>query len=205
MLSVQEIEDRLCLGHEVRGLELKGPGARSDGHFLAKIVRACLGMGNLRDGGHVVIGINDKDPASLGPGLDDTQLKTWSNPDHIARDFATYADPPMRFDRAIVELSTGARLVVLEVHEFSDVPHLCAKDYPKVLRDGALYVRPRKVTETSEVATSVDMRDVLDLATEKRLRDFVERAHRAGVTLTVHSSGPTDAAQFADQLQQGWS
>ena len=69
MLSASEIEDALRLGYESRGFELKGPGDRQDTHFMAKVTRAALSLGNLRDGGYIIIGIDDKDPASLGPGL----------------------------------------------------------------------------------------------------------------------------------------
>jgi hypothetical protein len=50
-------------------LELKGPGARTDKHLFAKVARAALGLGNLRDGGHLIIGIDDEDPKTLLPGL----------------------------------------------------------------------------------------------------------------------------------------
>jgi hypothetical protein len=61
VLSANEIDEILRGGYELRGFELKGPGGRNDPHLLRKVVRAALSMGNLRDGGHIVIGIDDKD------------------------------------------------------------------------------------------------------------------------------------------------
>jgi hypothetical protein len=87
--------------------------------------------------------------------------------DHLARALANYADPPLRFDVAAVQLSSGATVAVIEVFEFEDIPHFCAKHYDGVLREGALYVRPRKVPETSEVASAVEMREVIELATRE--------------------------------------
>jgi hypothetical protein len=75
----------------------------------------------------------------------------------------------LHFERASAALSNGVTVAVIQVFEFADLPHLCSKDYPQVLREGALYVRPRKVPETSELASSVEMREILDLATEKAL------------------------------------
>lgn len=105
--------------------------------------------------------------------------------------------------------SKSRRNAVLEVHEFSDVPHLCARGYEKVLRKGALYVRSRKLPETTEVPSSNEMREVLDLAAEKRLRAFVESAERAGVKLTVGGGALSEeqersAARYREQLNATW-
>jgi hypothetical protein len=201
MLTGPEIEVALGAGYELRHLELKGPGPRSDTHLFAKVARAALGMGNLRDDGQVVIGIDDKDPAAMLPGLQPADLESWLAYDDIARKLAEYADPPLRFDLMSDSLSSGASVAVLNVFEFADTPHLCARSYDGVLRKGALYVRPRRVPETSEVASSVEMRDVIQLATEKALRAYVATAERAGVAI---SSGPSDDARYEEQRSKGW-
>lgn len=207
MLSAEEIEEVLRGGYELRGFELKGPASRDDGHFFAKVTRAALGLGNLRDGGHVVLGIDDRDPAAMGPGLNEDDLVSWLAYDDVARKLATYADPPLRFAVGQRILSSRATVAVLEVFEFDDIPHLCAKEHPSGLRKGALYVRPRKVPETSEIASSVEMREILDLATEKALRAFVERAQRAGIKLSPQRPGEQDAAEhdrYEDERGRAW-
>lgn len=178
MLTAEEIAAALALGHEVRGFEIKGPGSPDDKHLFAKIARGALSMGNLRDGGTVLIGADDKAPEAMLPGLEDEDLAAWMDFDTISARLAECADPPLRFEITSVTLQTGARVVLIEVEEFADVPHLCARDYAKVLRKGALYVRSRKKPETAEVPSANEMRDVLDLATEKRLRAYVETAER---------------------------
>ena len=74
MLSPGEIEVALAPGYEARRLEVKGP-ARSDAHLFAKVTRAALSMGNLRDGGQVVIGIDDNEIAAMLPGLREDQTR----------------------------------------------------------------------------------------------------------------------------------
>jgi hypothetical protein len=209
MLSRLDLEGSLASGYEFRGIELKGPGLRTDKHLMAKVIRASLSMGNLRDGGHVVIGIDDNDPAALLPGLSEAELDTWLAYDDVARKMAEYADPPLRFDVARMELSSSAEVVVIQVFEFADIPHLCAREYQDVLRKGALYVRPRKVPETSEVASSLEMRDVIHLATEKALRAYVETAQLAGIGLVVSgdtttSNLPNDIERYKDQTKRAW-
>jgi len=165
-------------------------------------------MGNLRDGGHVIVGIDDGDPAAMRPGLVGDDLKSWLAYDDIARKMAEYADPPLRFAAAGIDLSSGVTVAVIQVFEFTDIPHLCAKGYPDVLRKGALYVRPRKLPETSEVATSVEMREILELATQKALRAYIETGERAGITLSISSrepEGPSDTERYEDERGRAWS
>ena len=197
----------LVLGHEIRGFELKGPGLSTDKHLFAKVARAALSMGNLRDGGHIVIGIDDTEQHTMLPGLDAAQLASWLAFDDVARRFANYADPPLRFECASAELSNGVTIAIIQVFEFADLPHLCAKNYGEVLRKGALYVRTRKVPETTEFASSVEMREVLDLATEKALRAYVRVAERAGVTLgsgDEASLSETSDGQYEAQRAGAW-
>jgi predicted HTH transcriptional regulator len=203
MLSVEEIESALRGGHETQGFEFKGPGARTDSYFLAKIARAALSLGNRRDGGHIVIGIGDDDPASLQPGLGAEELESWGDYEVVSRSLAVYADPAFHFELKAMTLSSGVEVVVIQVHEFADVPHLCAKGYDRVLRKGALYVRPRTVPETSEVADSVGMRDVLDLAIEKGVREFVQTAVRAGLPLGK-TPGLDNEERYREEREGGW-
>ena len=79
-------------------------------------------MGNLRDGGYVVIGIDDAAPQEMLPGLDDEELASWQAYDDVSARLAVYCDPPLRFEMAQFELASSAEVVVLQVHEFSDIP-----------------------------------------------------------------------------------
>jgi hypothetical protein len=204
MLTAEELEDGLRLGYEGRGLELKGPGRSDDKRFLAKIARTVLSMGNLRDGGHVVIGVDDGAPQDMLPGLGGEDLASWLAYDDVSGRLAVYCDPPVRFDLARVHLSSSVSVVLVEVHEFTDIPHLCAREYPDVLRAGALYVRSRRMPETAEVASSLEMREVLDLAAEKRLRAYVQTAQRAGVNLAADGEHLDDRESFERQAARGW-
>jgi predicted HTH transcriptional regulator len=209
VLTADEIVTALKGGYESRRLEVKGPGGFADSHLVAKVARAMLSMANMRDGGHVIIGIDDTDVASLQPGMPPDVLSTWTF-DALSAKLATYADPPLRFELASVELPPKTTVLVIEVMEFQDLPHLCAKSYDDirgkpVLRQGALYVRPRKKAETSEVATSVEMREILDLASEKRLRDLLGTVARSGGAIVSVTAGSADTDQLFDaERQAAW-
>ena len=83
--------------------------------------------------------------------------------------------------------------------EFDDIPVLCKRAYGNVLRDGACYVRPRRKPETSEIPTQADMRDLLDLATEKEVRKYLERAQRLGLISLSTTTPPAESAELFNQ------
>ena len=62
MLSNDEIAAFIAAGHEVRHVEFKGRGSTSDSEFVAKVARAAMAMANQRDGGYVIVGVDEADP-----------------------------------------------------------------------------------------------------------------------------------------------
>ncbi len=182
-------------GGEQFGVEFKGPG-RCEGRLRAQVVRAVLGFANRRDGGAVVIGV-DAAPGRLdAPGVDEADLPTWES-DLLQDAVAAYADPAVSIT-VTVEPLDGNRFVVIRVAEFDDVPVLCRRSYGDVLGEGALYLRGRRKPETTVVRTHADMRDLLELAIEKRLRAYVATAERARVDLTTEVAD-RDARAFTEQ------
>jgi hypothetical protein len=191
-MTAEEFASLLELGYEQRGVEFKGPGSRTDTRLSAKVVRAMLGMANLRDGGLVVIGVQDENGGLNPCGLEASDLGSWTY-DHLASTAAEYASPAIRFDLVNVE-HQGKAFVVVRVQPFEDVPVLCAKEYSRerepgqkpelILRRGACYVRSHGKPATTEVARYEEMRELLDIAAERRLRAFLGQAARAGVDIT---------------------
>lgn len=207
MVDQQEVETLLAAGHEIRSFEVKGPGTLADKAYVAKVARATMAMGNHRDGGLVCLGIDDKQMKQMTPGLDPAQLQGWSDYDNVSAALARYSDPPVTFELHPFTLSSGAAVVVLEVFEFEHVPHVSKLDYPGALQAGATYVRSLRQPESVSVPSSAEMRELLDLATNKALREFVARATAAGLSLSG-ASAPTrqelDEAAFDAEAEQAW-
>ena len=198
-MTDQEFAEIIALGHEARGPKFKGPGARSDRRLFAQVVRAVLGMANRRDGGTVIIGVEDNGGV-LGPvGLNENDLITWRY-DDIADGIASYADPSVSFYREVKEYN-GDQYVVLLVEEFVEIPVLCKRNYDDILKEGACYVRPLRKPETSEIPTQADMRDLLELATDKGVARYLDRAQRLGlIVLPTVTPSPTDQELLDQQL-----
>lgn len=199
-MTSEELEKLLKVGYESNGVEFKGPGKRTDKDFLARVIRAVLGMSNRRDGGLIVIGVgsNNLEPIGLSP----EELNTWSNYDDVSASINEYASPSARFDIEIVEISRKF-FIVLYVYEFADIPILCTKDYnvakSTVLRRGGCYVRARHKPETSEIPSEEEMRELLNLAIDKGVKDFVDRARHAGMIPTWFQE--TKSSHIADPFQ----
>ena len=194
-MTDEEFAAILASGHETAGVEFKGPGHLSDGRLMAQVVKAVLGMANRRDGGRVIIGVRDDgEPV----GLSDEELSTWVY-DHVADQIAVYADPSVTFELEVKEYN-GSSYVVLQVEEFSDIPVLCKRAYADILRDGACYVRTRRKPETSEIPTQTEMRDLLTLAIDKGVKEYITRAERLGLTRVRVDIPLTDQEHFDEEL-----
>ncbi len=206
MVTVTEVEQYAALGHETRSFEVKGPDSLGDKAFRAKVARAVMAMGNLRDGGLVCLGIDEPQMASMLPGLSKPQLREWSDFDDVSDALAGYSDPPVTFELRPFKLSSGVSVVVIEVAEFETTPHICKRDYLEVLRRGMVYVRPRGKPESVPVPSHGDMRELLDLAITKGVREFIRRAGTAGIALPgVNTPQIADSAAFAAESDAAWS
>ena len=205
-MTEQEFKEMLAYGREQIGVEFKGPGSRiANKQLFAKVVRAMLSMANRRNGGAVIIGIDEDVNGRLLPtGLLESDLVTWNIYDDLADAVARYADPYVKFDLETLKYD-GKTFVVIQVDEFDDIPVLCNKDYPDVLREGACYVRTRRKPETAEIPTQAEMRDLLELATIKALRKYVSVARAAGFEITEATKRSDDQLfkrQLGDLLEE---
>ena len=194
-----EFAELLGQGHELSGVEYKAPGSRKDKSLAARVTRACLGMANRRGGGVVIVGVVQKAQQPPVPvGLSPSDAPTW-NHDELSDTLSEYADPSISFELELFYYQRKT-LIRIKVAEFHDIPVLCKKDYAGILRKGACYVRARRKPETSEVPTQEDMRELLDLAAEKRLRTFVAQAHASGL-FPLASPQPSDTESFDRQAK----
>lgn len=207
-MTQQDVEDSLRLGRESRSFEVKGSGSITDKQYVARIARAVMAMGNIRDGGQVCLGIDDDQMASMQPGLSPAQVAEWTDYDNVSDQLGRYCDPPVSFHLHQFTLSSDAQVVVLDVEEFDVDLHICKKDYPGVLRAGQTYVRPRGKPQSSQVPSLVDMRDLHNLAIDKGVREYFRRSQYAGAPLTLStplSPEQQDTAAFDAEASKAWA
>ncbi len=172
-MTEEELKQAILLGREQRGVEFKGPGPLTDKSFLAKIIRAIIGMANKTDGGIVVVGVNDNGVRLDAVGLSNDEVETWTF-DDLASNVSNYADPYVDFGLERVEME-GKQFIVIEVKQFDELPVICKRDSGSCLRKGALYVRRLGGRiETVEVPSHNEMRELTDRAAEFVARKMVD-------------------------------
>ncbi len=197
-MTEREFADILQQGHETPGIEFKAPGPRSDKHLFARVVRAALAMANRRGGGQIIIGVREVAGSLVPEGVDSADLPTWNHED-VTGALSAYADPHVD---ASVQTATwqGKSFVTVTVAEFDELPVLCKKEYQGILRDGACYVRRKGHIESSEVPNHAEMRDLIELATEKGMRRFLRTASRSGLQLDA-AAPPNDQDRYQRELE----
>ncbi len=168
-MTTDELEELLEGAQETPSLEFKRAMDWEPG-----LIKDILAMANLQDGGRIVIGVEDA--TFLRQGLSEDQLQTYDT-DIIRDRVATYADPFVEltcfrpFDRG------GRQYVVIQVATFRENPVICRKDGGRnnELRAGDIYYRsPARRPRSARIDSSVDMRDLIELAAVRRMRRLNE-------------------------------
>jgi len=177
--NLQESTDIILHGREERNIEYKPSilwNDRKDKKWI-EIAKTILGMANLRDGGFIVIGIEQRNNDFVLSGISSDHLVSF-NQDSVDDVMRNYADP---FVKAYVtNLKYEDKVfVIIQVSEFEEIPVICKDNYTlggKVfLRKGAIYTRSRGKSETAEVHTQTEMREIIELAVDKSRQYFTER------------------------------
>lgn len=184
-------------GREERNLEYKQTMNWADPLTKAKIVKSALAMANLRDGGRIVIGVaRQKDDSYVMAGMQDSDYESFIE-DHVAVEANNFADPFVHLT-VVKKMLDGNRYVIIQVSEFEDLPIVCKRDGAERLRVGAIYCRPRRKIETVEIPSQVELREILDLAVEKKVRSLHLQIDRIGAQLIFPPN--RDSVLYDEQL-----
>jgi hypothetical protein len=191
---VDDLSELIRWPRELRNLEFKKSMSWGDPATKAKVVKSVLAMANLRDGGHIVFGIERKaNDDYLLVGMEVAHADSFVQ-DDLSAYLSEYADPYIEVE-LVKHIIDGKTFCILRVDEFAELPVVCKRDGAGGLRRGAVYVRSRRMVETVEVPSQVEMREILDLAIEKRSRAFANQAHRMGLV------NPPSTDEFLEQLK----
>jgi predicted HTH transcriptional regulator len=154
-------------------------------------------MGNLRDGGIVIVGLSERDRTWDCSGVLDEHANTF-DPDVVIEQINAYVSPHVDLDVVLV-LYQGKNYLAISVHEFEDTPLVCKKNGSEGLQEGHVYIRPTGRARTTKVTDARQMHDLLEVATEKRARKLLETARRIG--LAIGEAGPSENDKFDAELR----
>jgi predicted HTH transcriptional regulator len=167
-MDTEALEQRLEGGQETQSFEVKAATAWNH-RSLAKDI---LAMSNVRDGGVILIGVEDGSFTRQGT----TEEVRASYDIDVMRDQMTrYADPHVEFSVSFPLDRGGLQYVAIRVSSFRETPVICRKDSADT-KAGALYYRStNRRIESAPVNNSYDMRDIVTLAairTQQRVEEL---------------------------------
>ena len=158
------------------------------------IIKTACAMGNLRDGGIIVLGVSQSAEFWEPTGMKEVDLKTY-DVDKIVDQVNAYVSP--QADLTIVtHEKEGKVFVIIHVAQFRDTPLVCKKDHGKDLIAGTVYIRPPGKPESRKVLQANEMQELLELAVEIRTRRFLEGLERLKLI-----PGSTEAERFEQELE----
>lgn len=154
---------------ESRRLEFKQSTSWQDPSFRLKITKSILAMSNVKFGGEIIIGVKQITKNKFEPeGMTEPDYNSY-NHDDVSSFVAEYADPYVQFTLQRIE-EQGKKFVIFNVNPFDLEPVICKKDgwhdNKPLLHKGLMYVRSRRMIESSPVSTVSELREILDMATE---------------------------------------
>lgn len=170
--------------YETRRVEYKGPMSWSQASN--HIAHAALGLVNTRDGGFVVVGVAEEKGSLIAKGLSKAEAATFI-PDDVSAYINRFGTEPIESRVDVVPLDIkGQQLefAVVEVNQFKTKPVFAKRDTDdKKVKQGVLYARAIGGKPETRQATQQEHEEILQLAVELRLRQFVETTRRAGLEL----------------------
>jgi len=181
-------------GRENRKLEFKSSGAWTDSGFREKVIASVLAMSSIQGGGYIIIGIRQVGDTVDLEGMKQEDFDTF-NEEETKDKVSNYADSHVDFDLE-KKVCEGKNLIVITVREFEEVPVIC-KRAGSILKKGAIYVRTKhRRPESAPVPDSNHMREIIDLAVDKKFIKEQKRLKKLGYEPTV-----TDEQKFEDQIK----
>lgn len=172
---------------ETQGIDFKESAPWSS--LKWRIITTSLGMGNLRDGGIIVIGASERGQTWELTGITNEHLATY-DPDVLIDVVNKYSSPNVEMDIVLTKYRNDQGFLSIQINEFKDAPIVCKKNGPAggSITEGAVYVRPPGVARTTRVMNSSQMHDLLELAAEKRARRMLEVSRRIGLVSIASST-----------------
>ncbi|MCU7828460.1 MAG: ATP-binding protein [Candidatus Thiodiazotropha sp. (ex Myrtea sp. 'scaly one' KF741663)] len=164
------------------------------------ITRTSMAMANLRDGGIIIVGVSERGESWELTGIADDHIGSYDF-DVISDFVAKYASIPLELDVVVVRYRDEKSYLAIQVSEFSHLPCICRRNSSnesKAFSKSDVLIRPPGKPQTKKVEDSNEIRDLIELAAEKRARNIIEAASRIGLS-GVHNDTPDEA--FDQELQ----
>jgi len=194
----QRVWDSLDRCQESQSVDFKESALWGD--LKWHITRTSMAMANLRDGGIVVIGVSERGESWELIGISGHDIASYDF-DDISDFVAKYASVPLELDVVVVRYRDEKEYLVIQVSEFKHLPCICRRNSSnesKAFSKGDILIRPPGKPQTKKAQDANEIRDLIELAAEKRARSIIEAASRIGLAGN-HNETPDET--FDQELQ----
>lgn len=184
---VDLVQSLLDSGGESQNLDYKRRIAWPTADYLKwGLVQDVLAFSNTKDGGHILIGVEDSTGKVLG--LTKDEAASWDQ-SKVYEAVKAHSSPVPTFLIQRAQMPDGSRLVLITVSEFLEVPHICSAGVrvgnDEILREGGIYVR----TEGAQSKLISDVQETTELFDRARRKhpeylDLLERVEEQRSVVT---------------------
>ena len=115
-MNTRELYSLIALGEQTRNVELKRSISWDDSDVKARIAKTVLGMSNIRNGGFLILGVEQEGDDFNPVGITDEHLSTF-NYDLVSSEVAKFADPYAVFRMETVEDLESKTRKILKVNK----------------------------------------------------------------------------------------
>jgi predicted HTH transcriptional regulator len=180
----QRLLQAIDFGIETRTIEFK-----SALHFdilKYKITKCAQGMSNNRDGGVIVVGINEPTQGQFEfVGLTDELLADFGR-DRLYTFINSFASPAIEHRRLEVVVDSRTFLGLI-VPPLGRTPTICKNDTPQTVTDsrdvtrrGDIFIRPAHSISTERVSSAADLEPILNACANIRAAEIVRILTESG-------------------------
>lgn len=138
----------LAIKTETQNLDFKTSfnWAKASNRDKLELIKDVLSMANIKDGGHILIGITDENYESIG--IDDESFSSFDTTS-FNQFLQKYTDPS--FSCHIHKVDNGKKFIIIDIPEFQEVPIIAKQDghdseRKHIIKAGQIYYRTDKAT-----------------------------------------------------------
>ncbi|MFA5158120.1 MAG: ATP-binding protein [Patescibacteria group bacterium] len=164
-MTTDDLEQLLEGQSETQRIEFK----RSCPWGVITFAKDILALSNVRDGGYIIIGVEDENCQRIGVTVEDAETYKI---DDMKDQMAPFADPHVLFEKVAITDKNGLDFIVIKVDQFREIPTICKRnDQNAGIHEGNLYYRnSNRRAESAVVSNSYDMRDIVEMAAIKMMQ-----------------------------------
>lgn len=193
----ENLIDLILHGSEERNLEYKSSLSWDDITTKLKVTKTAMSMANIKDGGLLIFGVDEIDSGQFEPnGMKKNDADSF-NKDDVMDYVNGYADPYVDLKMEKIEYD-GKLFIIIQIKEFDELPVVCKKS-GQDLNEGNIYTRSRRKYESVPVSSQTEMREILEMAVDKRIRKLRKQLFQWGF-IKQKSIEDIDFYKFKEQL-----